>query len=62
MKMEWRMVNRVVKGHDFYEGVRAVLVDKGQKPRWDPPTLAEVDDRIVDAYFAPLGEAELRFA
>jgi enoyl-CoA hydratase/carnithine racemase len=62
LALEYRLTQHVMAGHDFYEGVRAVLVDKDQKPRWDPPTLAEVDDAIVDAYFAPLGEAELRFA
>jgi enoyl-CoA hydratase len=41
--------------------VRAVLVDKDQQPRWDPPTLAAVTEAMVDSYFAPLGEAELRF-
>ena len=48
-------------GHDFYEGVRAVVVDKDQRPRWQPATLSEVDDATVDRYFAPLGEQELRF-
>ncbi len=59
MKMEWRMVNRVVKGHDFYEGVRATIIDKDGTPKWDPPNLAAVTDAAVDAYFAPLEEKEL---
>ncbi|MEJ1968263.1 MAG: enoyl-CoA hydratase/isomerase family protein [Rhizomicrobium sp.] len=59
MRMEFRMVNRVVAGHDFYEGVRATIVDKDGAPQWRPASLAEVRDRDIDAYFAPLGEKEL---
>jgi len=59
MKMEWRMVNRVVKGHDFYEGVRATIIDKDGTPKWDPSELAAVTGAAVDAYFAPLEEKEL---
>ena len=61
LALEYRLTQHVMAGHDFYEGVRAVLVDKDQQPRWDPPTLAAVTEAMVDSYFAPLGEAELRF-
>src|SRR5438552_8664457 len=61
LALEYRLTQHVMAGHDFYEGVRAVLVDKDQQPRWDPASLSEVDDAMVEAYFAPLGEAELGF-
>lgn len=61
MQMEWRMVNRVIAGHDFYEGTRATVIDKDQKPQWQPPTLADVDDATVEGYFAPLADGDLTF-
>ena len=60
MRMEYRMVNRIVAGHDFYEGVRAVIIDKDNAPKWRPAELSDVSDADVDAYFAPLGEKELK--
>jgi enoyl-CoA hydratase len=39
---------------DFYEGVRAVIVDKDNAPRWQPATLGEVIDAEVERHFAPL--------
>ena len=54
MKMEFRMVNRIIAGHDFYEGVRAAIVEKDNSPKWQPADLAGVSDSDVDAYFAPL--------
>lgn len=54
MRTEFRIVNRVVRGHDFFEGVRAVIVDKDNEPRWNPANLAEVSASQVAAYFAPL--------
>ena len=49
-----------MRGHDFYEGVRAVIIDKDQAPRWQPATLEEVTAVDVKHYFAPLAsELEL---
>jgi enoyl-CoA hydratase len=59
MRMEFRMVCRVIAGHDFYEGVRATIIDKGQQPQWKPASLSDVSDADIDAYFAPLGDKEL---
>jgi enoyl-CoA hydratase len=61
LALEYRLTQHVMAGHDFYEGVRAVLVDKDQQPRWDPATLAAVGESLVDSYFAPLGDNALRF-
>ena len=60
MRMEFRILNRMLKGKDFYEGIRAVIIDKGDTPRWDPPTLEEIDQAEIARYFAPLGERELK--
>lgn len=54
LRTEFRVVSRVATGHDFYEGIRAVIVDKDQSPRWRPPTLDAVSDADVAGYFAPL--------
>ena len=59
MRAEFRIVSRIIRDHDFYEGVRAVIVDKDNKPRWQPETLADVTDAEVERHFAPLGASEL---
>ncbi|MBV9584220.1 MAG: enoyl-CoA hydratase/isomerase family protein [Alphaproteobacteria bacterium] len=61
LALEYRLTQHVMAGHDFYEGVRAALVDRDQRPRWDPASLAEIDDSLIDSYFAPIGQSELRF-
>lgn len=54
MAMEYRIGARVVQRHDFIEGVRAVIIDKDNAPRWDPATLEGVGDALLDEIFAPL--------
>jgi enoyl-CoA hydratase len=58
MRTEFRIVSRVVHGHDFYEGVRAVIVDKDNAPKWQPASLAEVSDAEIARHFAPLESGE----
>ncbi|HJW78785.1 MAG TPA: enoyl-CoA hydratase/isomerase family protein, partial [Beijerinckiaceae bacterium] len=59
MRTEFRIVSRIIAGHDFYEGVRAAIIDKDGAPRWRPATLDAVDARVVEGHFADLGPAEL---
>jgi enoyl-CoA hydratase len=59
MRAEFRIVSRIIEGHDFYEGVRAVIVDKDNAPVWQPVTLAGVSDADVERHFAPRPGDEL---
>jgi enoyl-CoA hydratase len=59
---DYRLASRLLEGHDFYEGVRAALVDRDRAPRWQPGRLADVSDAQIDAYFAPLDTGELQLA
>ncbi|MFN3514307.1 MAG: enoyl-CoA hydratase/isomerase family protein [Phenylobacterium sp.] len=58
MAMEYAIGARVVQRPDFIEGVRAVIVEKDNAPRWDPPTLEGVTEAMIDSIFAPLPSAE----
>jgi enoyl-CoA hydratase len=37
--------------HDFYEGVRAVIVDKDRNPKWSPLTIEELGEEYVSSFF-----------
>lgn len=60
MQTEFRIVSRIIEEPDFYEGVRAVIVDKDNKPNWNPAKLTEVSEGDIERHFAPLGDGELR--
>lgn len=54
LQMEYRMDLRFLQGHDLYEGIRSVIIDKDQKPNWQPKDLEQISKQDVEAYFAPL--------
>jgi enoyl-CoA hydratase len=61
MAMEYRLSLACLRGHDFYEGIRAVVVEKDQRPRWQPADLDAIKSAVIEQAFASLGEAELTF-
>jgi len=58
MRAEFALASRVVRTHDFREGVRALLIDKDNTPRWDPATPEQVTDEMLDVLFEPLHGTE----
>ena len=59
--VEYRLARHFMAGHDFFEGVRAAVIDKDRQPKWQPASLAEVSDDLVDSYFAPADGPDLDF-
>jgi len=59
LQLEYRLARRVLEDHDFYEGVRANLIDKDYKPCWRPDQLSLVSAEMIGLYFQPDDEAEL---
>ncbi|TWB44476.1 enoyl-CoA hydratase/isomerase family protein [Nitrospirillum pindoramense] len=59
--MEYRMTQAVMAGHDFYEGIRAQLVDKDRQPKWRPATLNHVSESEVERHFQVPASGDLTF-
>jgi enoyl-CoA hydratase len=53
MRTEFRIVSRLLLGHDLYEGIRSVIIDKDQAPLWQPSSLAAVSAAEVERHFEP---------
>lgn len=58
MRSEYRIATRICRQHDFIEGVRALLIDKDNKPQWRPASPEGVSDEMVAKLFAPLDDQE----
>lgn len=61
LRTEFRIVARIAKGHDFYEGVRATIIDKDNHPHWSPAEIEMIKPGVIDPYFAASPEGELEF-
>jgi enoyl-CoA hydratase len=58
---DFRIAQRLMKRNDYFEGVRARIIDKDDKARWTHDSVAAVNPAEIEACFAPLGDRELRF-
>jgi enoyl-CoA hydratase len=58
LNMEYRLTVRLFECGEFAEGVRALLIDKDKRPRWNPPRLQDVTPAMVQSFFAPLPPGE----
>lgn len=54
LKADYRLSQRLIDGHDFREGIRAFVIDRDEKPVWQPSDLRDVSPAALDALFAPL--------
>ena len=52
LQMEYRLAQHFIADKDFYEGVRAQIIDKDKAPKWQPATLDDVDEKMIDYYFS----------
>jgi hypothetical protein len=59
--LEYRLSQHCMSRPDFREGVRALLIDKDQSPKWQPATLDQASDALIQSYFEPLNEPDLTF-
>ncbi len=57
--MEFRISQACMQGHDFYEGIRALLIDKDHAPRWSPETIEGVGPQWIARHFESLGDRDL---
>ncbi|WKA05141.1 hypothetical protein VitviT2T_023124 [Vitis vinifera] len=58
---EYRMVCHVLQGEvskDFFEGCRAILLDKDKNPKWEPSRLEQINESMVEQYFSKVDDEE----
>lgn len=61
MQMEFRLCQHFLHHHDFYEGVRAALIDRDNRPIWQPKKLDDVSEETINSYFEVLSKGDLEF-
>ena len=58
LEMEYRISQQCMKDRDFYEGIRALLVDRDHNPKWNPSCVEDVSETMVESYFAHLPDGK----
>lgn len=58
LQMEFRLAAHSCIDSDFKEGVRALIIDKDQQPKWNPDTIEKVTQDHVNKFFAPLPDKD----
>lgn len=53
LEREYSACKHFLTGTEFYEGIRAAVVDKDRQPKWQPASLAEVTEDQLAPYFVP---------
>ena len=61
LRLEFRIVWRICRRPDLYEGIRAAIIERGRPPVWSPASFDAVDPADIEAFLAPLGADELDF-
>lgn len=59
LKQDFRLSQFCMEGHDFYEGIRAMLIDKDHKPKWSPSKIENINNQDISPAFTFLGDKEL---
>lgn len=54
LQMDYALTYHFMQHADFYEGVRALLIDKDKSPQWTPKTVQEITFKRIDSFFEPL--------
>lgn len=60
LKMEYYLMQQCIKGPDIYEGIRAAVIDKDNKPCWKPTHVSRVSDKMLHSFFDPTDKKELQ--
>jgi enoyl-CoA hydratase len=58
LQMEFRICTHLFEHGEFVEGVRALIVDKDRKPRWNPTRIEEVTPAMVARFLGPLADGD----
>jgi enoyl-CoA hydratase len=59
LRLEYRLASHLIARHDYREGIKARIADRGREPSWQPATLGDVSDAEIERLFLQPAEGEL---